>query len=129
MPEMSADVERSQIAAVATLGPQPSVAPTPPRATAEHPATAPANGSPVKPLLAAAAAADPSITAPDAPHWRLAAVGYGLLVAGFILALALPRFHAHAGLREDALVIASIATMLTGSAAVLASFVLNLLRS
>jgi hypothetical protein len=125
MPEMSADVERSQIAAVATLGPQPSVAPTPPRATAEHPATvAPANGSPVKPLLSA----DPLADTPDHPHWRLAALGYGLLTAGFILALTLPHFHVHAGLREDALVILSIATMLTGSTAVLASFVLNLLR-
>jgi hypothetical protein len=125
---MSADVERSQVAAVATLGPEPSVTPTPPRATVDHATATPSNGSPLKTLVTPPNPASDALNAPDTPRWRLAIAGYLLLSAGFILALTIPRLHVHAGIREEALVVASIAAMLTGAASVLASFILNLLR-
>jgi hypothetical protein len=121
---MSADVERPQVAVV-TLGPEPTVTPVPPRATDSAATPAPANGSPLKPLLTPAA---PALDAPDTPRWRLAAAGYLLLTAGFIFALTIPHLHVHAGIREGALVVLCIATMLTATALILASFVLNLLR-
>jgi hypothetical protein len=118
---MSADVERSQVALV-TLGPEPTVTPALPRPT-EIPT--PANGSKV-PLPSAI---PPGVDAPDHPHWRLAAAGYLLLAIGFALALTIPHLHLHAGIREVALVVLCILILLTATATILASFVLNLLRS
>jgi hypothetical protein len=125
---MSADVERSQVAAVATLGPEPSVSPTPPRATVDHATATPSNGSPLKTLVTPPNPASDARNAPDTPRWRLAIAGYLLLTAGFIFALTIPHLHVHAGIREGALVVLCIATMLTATALILASFVLNLLR-
>ena len=128
MPEMSADVEPSDL----TLSAVESPTALPPPSLRAHvpaaPATpAPSNGSPETPL--AGSIPDPTLSAAaDTPRWPLTIAGYVILTTGFGLAVATPHFPLRAGPAEDALIILSITSMLAGAALVVASFVLNLLR-
>lgn len=127
MPEMSADVERPNVSATAVETP---TAPAP-RAP-DHPQTSlnSETEAPLTPTGAITAPPDTALSpAADVPRWRLAAVGYLLLILGFALALTIPHLRIKAGIAEGALVILSIASMLAATLAILLSFVLNLLRS
>jgi len=131
MPEMSADVEHPNPSASAVETPTAAA----PRAHPEPPQS-PFTGEPKGPIPSPTVTQPPVPPAPenplpataDTPRWRLAAVGYALLAFGFALALLIPHFRLRAGLREDALVILSIAAMLAAAVSILAAFVLNLLR-
>ena len=131
MPEMSADVEHPNPSASAVEIPTA----TAPRAPAEPPQS-PFTGEPKGPIPSPTVTQPPVPPAPetplpptaDTPRWRLAAIGYVLLIVGFALALVIPHFRLRAGFREDALVILSIVAMLAAAISILAAFVLNLLR-
>ena len=122
MPEMSADVEHPDLT-VAAVG-SPTAPALPSRATAAAPSTGSPETSSANAPAEPAAASDVDVT----PRWRLTAMGYAILTAGFTLAVSIPHMPLRAGLLEDALIILGIVTMLTGAAVVVASFVLNLLR-